>query len=681
MSAPELSIDFEAASTVDLRKTGVAPYARHPDTRVLCMCYAWGDGPVHEWREGQTFPQDVADHVANGFPVRAWNAGFEWNIWNETLPRRLGPNCNLPTLGRFQLFDTMAQAAYYGLPLSLDMATSAARVHVRKDKEGHALMMRMNKPRKRHPDGTCDWWHLDDPKRFDRLVEYCKGDVDAERAIAAVLPPLPDAERRMWIEDQKINTRGVGVDLNLVARLKDISALAMKRLNAAMSAETGGDVRTVTSTAALLKRLHVFGYPHDNLRRGTVEDRLAEDDLTPQERRLLELRLAGARTSTAKLNAMENAALDIVSGIGTVRGMLQYYGAFRTGRWAGRLIQLQNLPRGMLKGKGTIEAAVGAILNAPRMDDDFLDTLETLFGPALDVVASLLRACITARPGKTLVVADKAQIEARVLPWLAGEETVLDVFRSGGDVYVQSASGIYGRTFPPGHKYVKGDVPDDERQIGKVATLALGFGGGKGAFQTMAQAYGVKVDDVRAEQIKTAWRAANPRIVEFWWDLDRAFRAALEFPGQVFPAGPGGKVRFVKWGTHVVCSLPSKRALVYRDAKLVSHPDDPTRTEISYMGLNQYTNKWERIRTYGGKLAENVTQAVARDTLAGDIIEAERQGFDVLLTVHDELITEVPEPEGADRLDRLVALMSRPPDWAPDLPVGADGWHGQRYRK
>jgi DNA polymerase len=677
MTTPVLSIDFETASTADLRRTGVAVYAVHPNTRVLCLAYAFDNDPPKVWRPGQPFPNEVRQHVLNGYPVRAWNASFEWWVWNHTLPRQVPLLPVVPDLSRSQLFDTMAQAAYYGLPLSLDMAASAARVNVTKDKEGHALMMRMNKPRKIHADGAMDWWHLDDPDRYDRLCAYCARDVEAERAVAAVLPEVPTFERNLWIMDQGINNRGVGVDLNLVARLRAISDLAMKRLNREMDAFTSGRVRTVTSAAALLEELKAAGYPCADLRRGTVEERLADPACAGREKRLLELRLAGARTSTAKLNAMESAAGDVKQGVGTVRGMLQYYGAFRTGRWAGRLIQLQNLPRGMLNGKGAINAAVEAIMECPNLNDDFVDAIELVFGPALDVVASLLRACIVARPGKTLVVADKAQIEARVLPWLAGETAVLDVFRSGGDVYVQAAAVIYRRTFPADHKFVKGDVPDDERQIGKVAVLALGFGGGKGAFQTMAAGNGVNVGDERAEEIKSAWRAANPRIVEFWWALDRAFRAVLSggLPQRV------GFLTVAKWANHVVIRLPSGRALVYRDARLVPHSDDPTRSEISYMGLNQYTNKWERIRTYGGKLAENVTQAVARDCLAYDIVEAEKQGIEVLLTVHDELITEAPDGKGQQQLDALLALMSKTPPWAPGLPVGAAGWTGHRYRK
>jgi DNA polymerase bacteriophage-type len=349
---------------------------------------------------------------------------------------------------------------------------------------------------------------------------------------------------------------------------------------------------------------------------------------------------------------------------------LQHYGASRTGRWSGRLIQMQNLPRGVIKG---VDAAVRLVQSGASVD-----VIEALFGPVMGVIASCLRACIVAPDGEALVVADFAQIEARVLPWLAGEQAVLDVFRSGGDVYVQAAAGIFGRTFPDGHQFVKSDVPDSERQIGKVAVLALGFGGGKGAFATMAAAYGMSVGDDEAERIKVAWRAANPRIVDFWWSLDSAAREVLTSGGLIRV----GVLAVAKWGPHMVIQLPSGRLLVYRHARLAPSPDRQGAMEIVYEGLNQFTRKWETIRTYGGKLAENVTQAVARDLMANAMLEAEDAGLRVVLTVHDELLATAPKGDAARALDTLLHLMRDcPPGWAGGLPMGADGWTGDRYKK
>lgn len=671
---PFLSIDFETCSEADLRRTGVNTYAEHPSTRVLCMAWAFNDEPVEVWRIGQPFPQRVLSHVFDMGEVRAWNANFEITIWNTVLLRQLGLDPAY-TLSAVQVRDTMAQAAYYGLPLSLDMAGSAAGVRINKDKEGHALMLRMCRPRSYDPNGTPVWWHETDPEKFDRLCEYCAVDVGVERAVAAVLPDLPAREWSVWQLDHRMNNFGVGVDYDFVDAMKTLALAAAADVNHKVAHLTGGVVKTITSTAALLAVLQGLGYPHDNLRKGTVAERLEELELAGAdtlERELLELRADGAKTSAAKLDAMLSAST-VRAGVGRVRGMLQYYGAFRTGRWAGRLIQLQNMPRGTIDKKRMADAINYVAQRLP------LPAVELMFGSALGVVSSLLRSCIVAAVGRKLVVADFAQIEARVLPWLAGEQAVLDVFRSGGDVYVQAAAPIFGRTFPAGHKFVKDDIPDDERQIGKVSILALGFGGGKGAFQTMAAAYGVKVTDAEADAIKEKWRAANPNIVQLWWDLDAACKRVIRAPNQP-PVQAGAFLKVGMWGPHLVIVLPSGRGLFYRDAQLVM---EDGRESITYMGVNQYTRKWERLRTYGGKLAENVTQATARDVMAEAMLRVQREmpELDLILTVHDEVLGEADDAVADAALRGLQRIMGEAPAWAQGLPVGSDGWVGKRYRK
>lgn len=664
MSAPRiLSLDFETASQADLRRTGSATYSEHPSTRVLCLAYAFDNDPVQIWRIGEPFPQGALDHCQNMHPVRAWNAAFEFNIWNNTLLRQLRGAGHGPLVGSNlevnQMRDTMAQAAYYGLPLSLDMAAQAARLPISKSKAGHSLMLRMCRPRGVDTaTGAPIWWHETDPVKLDELCAYCVQDVEVERALANMLPTFPAAEQRVWELDQRMNQRGVGVDYTFVEKMKALAMDAALATNTTLAQITSGVVKTVNSTKPMLELLRSLGYPHDNLRKGVVAERLDAMACEGLERDILELRADGAKTSAAKLDAMLGASVTR-GGVGRVRGMLQYYGAFRTGRWAGRLIQLQNMPRGTLSASA-VDAAVKAVLAGAS-----LATMALLFGSGMTVVSSLLRSCIVAPSDQTLSVADFAQIEARVLPWLAGQQDVLDVFRSGEDVYVQAAAGIFG--VPP-HLVTK-----DQRQIGKVAILALGFGGGKGAFKTMAAIYGLDVTDERAEEIKVAWRAANSATVNFWWALDRACRHVLTNPNSVVPVGPHIKVGRVN--AHLVIVLPSNRALFYRDAKLVANPDRPGQDDITYMGMNQYTRKWERIRTYGGKLAENVTQAVARDVMAHAMVQCENEGMTLVLTVHDELLAE------NSSLDRMLEIMRTPPAWASDLPVGAEGWEGPRYKK
>jgi DNA polymerase bacteriophage-type len=664
---PELSIDFETASVVDLRRAGVRIYSQHPSTRVLCMAYAFDNGPVSVWREGQPFPDAVLAHVWAGRRVNAWNASFEIALWNNCLRRQAGLH---PTLRTEQVHDTMAAAAYWGLPLDLATASRAARIDTPKDTDGHRLMMQLCKPRAFDPiTGATTWWHEADPAKMDRLVQYCATDVEAERALRNAIPDLPGPEREIWLLDRHINDRGVTLDMNLVERLRDLAEQAAARAVSDLASITGGRVKSINAQAAMLAFLREHGYPGGDLRRSTVEERLADPLCDGIERQVLEIRADAARTSAAKLDAM----LGVTSarrGKGTVHGMLQHYGASRTGRWSGRLIQMQNLPRGLIKN---VDAAVLLIQAGASVD-----VIEPLFGPIMGVIASCLRACIVAPDGEKLVVADFAQIEARVLPWLSDEQAVLDVFRSGGDVYVQAAAGIFGRTFPAGHQFVKQDVPDHERQIGKVAVLALGFGGGKGAFATMAAGYGITVPEDEAEKIKAAWRAANPNIVQFWWALDSAARTVLSGGGKVTV----GRLQVAKWGPHMAIQLPSGRLLVYRHARLAPSTDRPGDMEIVYEGLNQYTRKWETIRTYGGKLAENVTQAVARDLMANAMLEAEAAGLRVVLTVHDELLATAPEADADAALGTLLHIMRDvPPGWAGGLPMGADGWTGDRYRK
>lgn len=666
MIDPTLSIDFETASLRELKRSGAKAYAQDPSTRVLCMAYTFdGGATVDVWRIGQPFPASVVAHVAAGRTVRAWNASFEWHIWNETLSRQivLPRGQVFPALSLNQLDDTMAAAAYWGLPLSLDAAGPAAGVTAKKDKAGHSLMLRMCRPRTMNVlTGAVTWWHEEDPVKFQQLCDYCAQDVRVEAAIAQTLFPVPPSERWVWTLDQIINARGVGLDPKAAMSLQNIAHAAAKKANQYLHRLTNGQVPTITSTAAMLAYLKTLGYPHDNLRKDTVAKRLDDETCRGLEREILELRAENAKTSAAKLQAMLDATSDR-TGIGSVYGMLQYYGASRTGRWAGRLIQMQNLPRGDIKN---VDAALAMIIAGAD-----IDTVEALFGPAMSVITSCLRGCITARPGKALVVADFSQIEARVLPWLSGQTDLLHVFSSGEDVYVKAAADIYN-VRPE-------DVTKAQRQIGKVAILALGFGGGAHAFVKMAEVYGVDISPERADEIKLAWRAVNPHTVQFWWDCDNAARMAIRNPAGVYRAA-GGRVQFSMLGPHLVCRLPSGRHLVYREARIQPNPDGG-RDEISYMGVDQYTRKWSRLRTYGGKLVENIVQAVARDLMAHVLVEADRSGLHPVLTVHDEGLCEEDEDRADAALATLLQLMATPPGWAAGIPLKGEGWIGHRYKK
>lgn len=654
-----LSIDFETASEADLKKVGAPAYAKHPSTRVLMMAWAFNDEHTALWVMDTPLPQRVLDHVANGGKVRGWNVAFEYWIWNEVLRAQAAPQ-PVPPLNTAQLEDTMAAAAYWGLPLSLDAAAQAAGVAIQKDKEGHALMLRMSRPRSRDPSGSPIWWHETDPVRMVRLGQYCVTDVNTERAVANSIPPLPPSEQALWAVDHGVNVRGVTLDLELVRKLKDLALEAANRANTELQILTNGAVKSVMASAALLGWLRGIGYPYDNLRKDTVATRLDDPGLSSLERQVLELRADTAKTSAAKLDRMLAAAIPYMSDPrrGLVNGLLQYYGASRTGRWAGRLIQPQNMPRGSIKN---IEAAINYVLQPGAV----YEGLEMFFGPVMEVVSSALRGCIVARPNYRLVVADFSQIEARVVAWLAGQLDALDVFRSGEDIYVYTAIKIGGTK--------------EQRQLGKVLVLACGFGMSWRKFKDTALTYGITLTDEAAEAAVTGWRAANSKIVQLWWDLDRAARDAISRGPNCRPITVG-LIQFAMWRGHLLMRLPSGRTLCYRDARI--EKDAEGRDGITYMGVDQYTRKWTRQRTYGGKLAENATQAVARDVMADALMRVEGKGIcDTTLLVHDELIGEAPEALAPQALHLLLREMSVPPVWALGLPVGADGWQGERYKK
>ncbi len=431
--ADRLYIDFETRSTADLKKTGAWRYAEDPSTGVFCMAWAFNNEPTDIWIEGQPLPDRIRQHVEDGGEVHAWNAMFELAIWTRICAPRFG----WPKLFISQMRDTMAAAAYWGLPLSLDMAAQASGARVQKDSAGHKLMQKLCKPRQ---GGT--WWHEDDPSLLPGLYRYCENDVDTERAIAATIPDLPDAEQRVWEADMTINMRGVMLDMRLVNKLKAFTDWEKTELDKRMNQLTNGRATACTQTARILAFVQENNPHVTSLTKEAVEEALS-GTLTPVAREVLELRQASAKSSTSKLNAM----LACVCADGRVRGLLQYYGANRTGRWAGRLVQVQNLPRPTTKRVSEIIDMV--------LDDATPDEVGLFINP-LDAVASIIRGCFAATPGKKFFQQDLSQIEARVVAWLSGQDDILDVFARGEDVYVYTAQ----------------KMGSNDRQLGKVLVLA-----------------------------------------------------------------------------------------------------------------------------------------------------------------------------------------------------------------
>lgn len=673
MNSQAIHLDFETRSACDIREAGAEVYARHPSTDVWCLAWAFEDAECISLVRREDIisgyiPPLLRAHIESGGIVYAHNAPFELAIWNNVTAPRYG----WPPLSPLQTRCTAAMAYAMALPGSLDNASRALGLEQEKDQAGYRLMLQLARPRRVEPNGDIVWW--EDADKLERLYDYCRQDVVVERELHRRMMELSDAEQEVWQLDYAINQRGVPIDRPAVVAAIAVVEHERKRMDAIMRGLTGGAVEACTEVGKLTTWVKAHGVDTDGLAKADIADLLEDENLPAHVRAALLLRREAGKSSTAKLQKM----LACVCDDGRVRGALQYHGA-STGRWAGRLIQPQNVskPREWSKDPARQKAIIGhmfEILLSGLSVQEMAATLDCYYGPTMDAVVDCMRGFIAAPPGFDLIAVDFSAIEARVLAWLAGEEEPLSIFRAGGDIYLHAASGIYRRPISKADK--------QERQIGKVAVLALGYQGGVGAFQTMARTYGVKVSDEEAEAIKTAWRTANPAIVQFWYDCEDAARTALLSAGRTTTAGSQGReIRFKLNGSFLWCKLPSGRVICYPFPRVeeVPTPWGSTREAVTHMTVNSVTKKWERTSTYGGKLVENIVQAVSRDLLASAMLRLEAHGYPLVMTVHDELVMEVPEDEGS--LEEVEELAAVTPEWAAGLPMKAEGWRNKRYMK
>lgn len=656
-----LSIDLETFSSVPIAKAGAQKYIESHDFEILLFAYSVDGSDVSciDFLQGEILPNWLIDALTSPDYIKhAYNAAFEWGCLSRYLGRQLPPE---------QWRCTMFHGLYAGYTAGLDATGRALGLpeDKRKLNTGKALIRYFCvpcAPTKANGGRIRNMPHHA-PERWQLFKEYCRQDVVTEMEIEKRLSSIiiPDFVQKEWERDLIINSRGVAVDMELVEGALDIDKTVHDSLVAeAMELSGLNNPNSVAQLSLWLESQ--TGENVSDLRKDTVAKMLAEKDNSPKVQRMLEIRQELGKTSTKKYDAIEAA----VCKDGRVRGLLQFYGANRTGRWAGRLVQVQNLPRTYTN---PLELARELVKNRN------IEALRFIYGSIPDTLSQLIRTAFIAAPGNVLIDADFSAIEARVVAWLAQEEWVLEVFRTTGKIYEATASQLYGI---PIERIKKGNPEYDFRQYGKAATLALGYQGGAPALIKA----GHLPETTPIEQlndIKTRWRQANKRIVDLWQKLENA---AVQVTKQGGCVGVNGLVVAHEWDAnmdidYMTITLPSGRKLFYVSPQIGENQWG--KPSLSYMGMNQTSKKWQRIETYGGKLVENSVQAIARDCLAQAIENLETAGIPVVFHIHDEVVIDCT-PDTAS-LDDVIQIMSKPIPWASGLPLGADGWVGTFFKK
>ena len=691
-----LWLDTETFSECDLKAHGTHRYAEHESTEITVAQWAIDDSEpmVLDCTQPNPIGLPTLEELLldPSVTVIAHNSMFDRTLlrhcWGIDVP-----------VERWQ--DTMIQAMAHGLPGGLDKIGQIVGLEAdqAKDKRGRELIQLFCKPRPKNSTLRRATRETH-PAQWSEFLEYSRQDIVAMRAIGTRLPSwnyrAGHPELALWHLDQRINDRGVAVDLELARAAIDAVAIEQKRLKREVITQTEGLVTSASKRDQLLAFICAeYGVDLPDLKADTLRRRIEDPDLPEGVKLLLSIRLEATKTSTAKYKALVNASSDD----GRMRNTLQFAGAQRTARWAGRIFQPQNLPRPAYGFDGDAQDLVVEALKANCAD--------LVYDNVMQETANCIRGCLVAPPGKKLVIADLSNIEGRFLAFLAGERWKLKAFADfdagiGEDLYKVA----YGRSFNIDPKEATGQ----KRQIGKVMELGLGYEGGVAAFLTFAAVYNMDLEDlakavwatasrealenaqgmwnwakkkkrtlglsmeiyVACEVLKRAWRDAHSATQALWAAAGEAVRLAIKSPGESFPIGQHLKAR--RDGAWLRIRLPSGRYLCYINPSV----DDDG--QITYFGVNQYTRQWGRIKTYGGKLIENCTQAGARDVMAHNMQPIEDDGYQIVLSVHDELLTETPDTEDFN-VDALAAHMSNAPPWAKGIPLAAAGFETYRYRK
>lgn len=640
-----MSIDIETYSSVDLLSCGVYKYAQSEDFEILLFAYSYDNGEVEviELACGDDLSNEVIKNLEDKNVIKkAYNAQFERVCLSRFLDRQLDPE---------QWRCTMAHASMCGLPGSLAQVAEVLRLKEQKMKAGKELIKFFSCPCKptksnggrirNHPYHDMDRWQL--------FVDYNRQDVVTEMAIAKYCDayPISEFEKNIYIVDQRINDLGVEIDVDMVSKILDYNESYISDLDKRAHELTG--LENPNSLAQLKSWIQKKGLFITSLTKDLVIELLGQE-IAPEIKAVLQIRQEMGKTSVSKYQKMEDA----VCNDRRARGLLQYYGANRTGRWAGRLIQVQNLPQNRMN-------EIDDVRNIVKQGD--FETLECLYDSVSDVFSQLIRTAFVPKDDYMYVISDYSAIEARVIAWLAKETWREEVFRTHGKIYEASASQMFNVPIE--------EVTKNLRKKGKVAELALGYQGAKGALAKMGgEKMGLSEADM--EEIVVAWRRSNKKIVRLWKDVETRCKEAIENQSHTTIGRYG--VGFIGYQGNLMINLPTKRALLYQQARLEDG-------KIKYQGMNQLSRKWETTDSYGGKLVENIVQAIARDCLALSMQRLQEAGFPIVMHIHDEVVIEVPIISVDEDMKRIKEIMDTPIDWAPGLLLRAEAFKSEYYKK
>ncbi|MBD5524790.1 MAG: DNA polymerase [Lachnospiraceae bacterium] len=641
-----LAADIECFSDVDLIKCGVYAYADSPAFEILLFAYSFdgGETQIIDLAQGEQLPAEVEEAIFDVSVTKtAYNANFERTCLSKHFGRYIPPE---------SWHCSAVQAAMLALPRSLEDVGRVLGLDEQKMKEGKELIRYFCVPCKptKANGGRARNLPCHAPEKWELFKTYCKRDVDVEKSIRKKLHnfPIPESEMELYRLDQRINDRGVLVDMGLVEQ-----AIACERLHKEVVTKRAYELTGLenpNSVAQLKGWLGDMGMEAESLSKKAVADMIAETDGEVEE--LLRLRLMLAKTSVKKYEAIERSACSD----GRVHGMLMFYGANRSGRWSGKNVQLHNLPKNYIPD---LELARDLVKQG-RFED-----IELLYDTTSNVLSELIRTAFIPKPGCRFVVADFSAIEARVMGWLSGEEWVLDVFRGDGKLYEMTASRMFGI---PMAEIGKGSP---ERAKGKVASLSCQYGGSTNGLISMG-ALGMGLTEDELPPLVAAWRKANPHMVQFWWDVDAAAMKAVKEKQKT----KVGKIIFEYKSGILFITLPSGRKLSYVKPRMAVNRFG--RDGLTYEGISE-NKKWSRIETYGPKLVENIVQGTARDLLAEAMLRVEKKGYPIVMHCHDEIIAEVPEGSGS--VEEMCEIMAVQPKWAEGLPLRADGYSCSFYQK